>query len=92
MQAIVRARIDNALKSDATQVLSDCGLTLSTAIRLFLEQVVIKEGLPFEVNRTPNATTLAAMAEADEMEARHRQNEADGYSTINEMMDKLNRE
>lgn len=43
--------------------MADCGLNLSDAIRLFLRQVVVNNGLPFEV-KVPNATTRAAMEEA----------------------------
>ncbi len=59
----VRSRIEPDLKDRATEVLAECGLKLSDAIRLFLRQVVARQGLPFEI-RTPNATTKAAMKEA----------------------------
>jgi DNA-damage-inducible protein J len=59
----VRSRIEPDLKDRAAEVLAQCGLNLSDAIRLFLRQVVAQQGLPFEV-RTPNAVTVAAMKEA----------------------------
>ncbi len=59
----VRSRIEPELKDRASSVLAECGLNLSDAIRLFLRQVVVQQGLPFEV-RTPNAVTVAAMKEA----------------------------
>lgn len=59
----VRSRIEPGLKDRASEVLAACGLNLSDAIRLFLRQVVVQEGLPFAV-KTPNATTIAAMKEA----------------------------
>lgn len=62
----VRSRIEPDLKNRATEVLAECGLNLSDAIRLFLHQVVAQQGLPFEI-RAPNATTLAAMKEARSM-------------------------
>lgn len=61
--AEIRSRIEPDLKEGATRVLADCGLNLSDAIRLFLRQVVINNGLPFEI-KVPNATTRAAMEEA----------------------------
>lgn len=64
--ADVRSRIEPELKESATQVLADCGLSLSDAIRLFLRQVVVQHGLPFEV-KTPNAATQAALREARSM-------------------------
>lgn len=47
--AVVRARIDAELKSEAAAVLKANDLELSDAIRLFLRQVVRSGGLPFAV-------------------------------------------
>jgi DNA-damage-inducible protein J len=62
----VRSRIEPDLKDRASEVLAACGLNLSDAIRLFLRQVVVQEGLPFAI-KTPNAATIAAMKEARSM-------------------------
>ncbi len=62
----VRSRIEPDLKDRASEVLAACGLNLSDAIRLFLRQVVVQEGLPFAI-KIPNATTVAAMKEARSM-------------------------
>lgn len=62
----VRSRIEPEIKDRATEVLASCGLNVSDAIRLFLRQVVVQKGLPFEV-KVPNATTRAAMQEARSM-------------------------
>jgi DNA-damage-inducible protein J len=61
----VRLRVEPDLKLQASQILADCGLNLSDAIRLFLRQVVSSNGLPFDVKRVPNAETLAAIREAE---------------------------
>lgn len=67
----VRSRIEPDLKKKSTEVLADLGLDLSSAIRLFLRQVVEVGGLPFEV-RKPTPETVAAMMEARAMTgARH---------------------
>ena len=47
--AVVRARIDEGLKAQASKVLASCGLELSDAIRLYLQQVVLQEGIPFSI-------------------------------------------
>jgi len=46
---VVRARIDTELKASAARVLAACGLELSDAIRLYLQQVVAHQGIPFEI-------------------------------------------
>jgi DNA-damage-inducible protein J len=61
--SVVRARIDEATKSEATAVLASMGLTLSDAFRLLLKRVAAEKALPFEP-LVPNAETIAAMREA----------------------------
>lgn len=68
LKEVVRSRIEPELKAEATAVLERYGLDLSTAIRLFLRTVVAKQGISFAL--TPNADTIAAMAEADKLEGR----------------------
>ena len=47
--AVVRARVDSGLKNDTEKVFEKLGLTTTEAIRLFLAQVKLRGGLPFEV-------------------------------------------
>jgi len=51
--ANVFARVDASLKEQAESVLSQLGLPMSNAINLFLNQVVLRRGLPFEVALPP---------------------------------------
>jgi addiction module RelB/DinJ family antitoxin len=48
-QSVVRARIANDLKAEASAVLASCGLGLSDVVRIFPGQVVKQGGLPFPV-------------------------------------------
>lgn len=61
--AVVRARIDEHIKEEASVVLAAMGLTLSDAFRILLTRVAREKALPFEP-LVPNATTIAAMKEA----------------------------
>ncbi len=63
--AVVRARIDEATKLEASAVLAAMGLSLSDAFRLLLKRVAAEKALPFEP-LIPNAETIAAMKEARE--------------------------
>lgn len=77
-ETVIRSRIDSSIKLEAQALLERFGLTMSDAIRLFLHQVVIEKGLPFQV-KLPKAEALehdrwfriqveAALAEADKPE------------------------
>lgn len=48
-ESVIRSRINTAIKLEAQALLEKFGLTMSEAIRLFLHQVVIDKGLPFQV-------------------------------------------
>jgi DNA-damage-inducible protein J len=61
---VVRARIDAAIKDQATEALAAMGLSVSDAIRLLLVRVAADKELPFPV-KVPNATTRKAMAELE---------------------------
>lgn len=52
----VRARIEPGLKHDVELVLTELGLSFSEAIELFLRQVKLNNGIPFEI-RIPNKMT-----------------------------------
>jgi DNA-damage-inducible protein J len=61
--AVVRARIDEATKSEAAAVLAAMGLSLSDAFRLLLKRVAAEKALQFEP-LIPNAETVEAMKAA----------------------------
>jgi DNA-damage-inducible protein J len=67
---MVHVRVDEQIKTQATQALAAMGLSLSDAVRVFLMRVVAEQQMPFAL-KVPNAETRAAMAEADEI-ARNR--------------------
>lgn len=64
----ISARIDSKLKTQAENLFNELGMNMSTAITVFLKQSVRLRRIPFEIALdTPNAETLVAMAEANEI-------------------------
>ena len=60
--------LDVDVKAKAQELFADFGLDLSTAINIFLRQSIRENGIPFPIQRdVPNADTIAAMKEAEEM-------------------------
>ena len=49
----LNVRIDKDIKAKAGKTLSAIGLDTSTAVRIFLHQVVLEKGLPFIPTRNP---------------------------------------
>jgi DNA-damage-inducible protein J len=60
---VVRARIDEQVKEEATAVLATIGLTVSDAFRLMMMRIAKDKALPFEP-LVPNAKTVEAMKAA----------------------------
>lgn len=60
----ITARVEPKLKARAGRVLAKVGVSTTDAITMFLTQVVLNDGLPFEV-RVPNAETRKAIEELE---------------------------
>ncbi|CDH24569.1 type II toxin-antitoxin system RelB/DinJ family antitoxin [Xenorhabdus bovienii] len=65
METTIRSRVNNDLKDQFETVLQDCGLTVSVALRLFAENVVRNEGLPFEISRKPLVRLCESMCQTE---------------------------
>jgi DNA-damage-inducible protein J len=82
--AVVRARIDEHIKEEASVVLASMGLTVSDAFRMMLTRVAREKALPFEP-LIPNGETIAAMKEA-------RKGGLPSFDSVEELMADLNAE
>ena len=60
---MLHVRVDDDTKALATQALTTMGMTVSDAVRIFLQRVVIDQAFPLEL-KVPNAETRAAMRES----------------------------
>ena len=87
--AILSVRIDPELKAQAENLFSDFGMTLTTAITVFLRQAVRENRIPFEIKR--DTPTRAAAAAAREAEAIVRDTQVKGYTDPDELFRDLNR-
>ncbi len=64
----VSFRIDSDLKAQADKLFSQLGMNMTTAFNIFLRQSVREGRIPFSITiNTPNADTIAAMLEAEQM-------------------------
>ena len=64
----ITARIEPKLKASAEKVLRKVGVNTSDAFTMFMQQVVIQEGIPFDVctqSHVPNASTRKAIADLE---------------------------
>ena len=62
----VTVRVDDQTKQNASLVLADIGLDVSTAVRMFLRQLVIRGQMPIELLQDPfySQSNLASLRES----------------------------
>ena len=53
MTTTLSIRIEEKTKKAAQKTLEAVGLDLSSAVKMFLTQVIIEQGIPFKSSRTP---------------------------------------
>ena len=59
MTATITARVDSEKKRQAEEVFADLGMTLSGAVSVFINEVVMCQGIPFSIRRrTPCSPRL----------------------------------
>ncbi len=79
-------KIDPELKEQAQVLFESLGLTLSSAVNIFLRQAVREQAIPFRIgNPVPNAETLRAIRDAREGVGVSR-----GFASVQELMEDLN--
>lgn len=65
MNATVKARVDHDLKAQSEAIFKQMGLDMTSAIKMFLSQVVMLEAIPFEIKVVqPNALTMKAISDS----------------------------
>ena len=80
--SVVRARINEDIKKEASIVLESMGLTVSDAFRMLLTRIANEHALPFEP-LVPNKTTINAIKEAKE-------GKLSAFNNLESLMDDLN--
>ena len=58
--SVIQTRVDPVLREKTDAILTKLGLSTSDAIRIFLEQVILHRGLPFEVKLPSLSKELAS--------------------------------
>ena len=85
----ISIRIDDNVKKEAENVCKDIGISLSSAINIYLKRIGRERRIPFELSsEIPNAKTLAAMRETEEI-LTHPENYK-SYSSFEEILKEVN--
>lgn len=65
----VYARIDTGLKENAEEILSQLGITPSSAIQMLYSQIVLTRGLPLDLHLPPTNPTAIGGMSREELDA-----------------------
>jgi DNA-damage-inducible protein J len=60
---MIHTRVDSDLKHDVEHIFGSVGINTSDAIRMFLAQVRLRQGIPFEI-KIPNKVTRKAIEDS----------------------------
>lgn len=93
LTSAINIQVDSKTKQEATEILNDLGLNMSTAINLFLRQIIKRDGLPFEVtNPKPSKTLLKALKESEKITREIEEGKRTGYKNMKELIEALDEE
>lgn len=88
----ISVRIDKELKEQAESIFKELGISVSTAFTLFYKQVVLNNGIPFELSLQKRPKALDEYTK-EELVARFeegfRQAERGEVYTVDEVFDRL---
>lgn len=91
----VFARVEPEIKEQAEQVLEQLGIPMSNAIGLFLNQVVLQRGIPFEIklpfSKPLSAGSMAKSELTDELNRGIKDLENGRFSSAEDVADKFHR-
>ncbi len=84
-------RVNDEIKKEVVPILNDLGLSLSEAINIYLHQIKLTNGIPFELKCSEFSDEMSeAVAEAEEM-MKHPE-DYKSYKNLAEIMEDLDNE
>ncbi len=78
-------RIEPEIKKKAEKTLNDLGLSITEAVNVFLNIVILNDGIPFEI-RKPNKETIQAMEDT-----KKEKNLSKKYNNVDKMFEELDK-
>lgn len=74
--ATIQTRVDPVVKKNAQEILKKLNITMSEAISMYLSQITLHRGIPFEL-KMPNKLTAKTLEESENEKNLHSVNSVD---------------
>ncbi len=85
--SVINVHVDPKDKIEATNILKELGLNMTTLINMTLKQVIKKKAVPFEVSLPTISNDLEeALKETITIEKEYKEGKRKGYNNANEML------
>jgi len=81
----IHVRIEPEIKEQVDNILTEIGISTTDAVNMFFRQVIRYQGIPLDL-RIPNAETIAAIEEVEEM---IRTGSGKAYNSVEELFEDL---
>ncbi len=89
----INVQVNSQDKKQATLILKDLGLNMSTAINIFIKQIIKNDGLPFEIsNPKPSKELLDALEEGEQIIKDLESGKRKGYNNMDDLIKSLDEE
>ena len=80
-------RVEPSVKMKAEETLSDLGLSITEAVNVFLNQVILHDGIPFKIEKPRyNKETIQAMEDV-----KNGKNLSKTFESVDEMFEELDK-
>ena len=74
--ATIQTRVDPKIKQNAQMILKTLNISMSEAISMFLSQITLHKGIPFEI-KIPNEVTTKTLKDAENGHELHKVDSVD---------------
>ena len=81
--ATIQTRVDPEIKRNAQKILRTLNISMSEAISMYLTQITLNKGIPFEI-KIPNKLTARTLKESENGKKVHK------VSNVDELFQELN--
>ena len=87
LTSAINVNVPTDVKIEATNLFNSLGISMSTAINMFLKKAIYERGIPFDLKQEPSKEVLEALREIEDIENGTKNKK--GYHNMYELLEDL---